>query len=412
MTSYYFKVLLASVAAYGFAACHSTAGSGSGADSTHSPETNPPTADFKPAFSGQTRAPEVKTQTPLTFTVLDTTLNHPWGICNLPDGRLLITEKFGTARIETLDGKLDKKITGFPPVIPKGQGGLLDINIDPNFAKNRIVYFDYSELQPDSSAVLAVAKAVLSKDETKIENVKIIYRALPTWKGLGRYLQYGSRIVFDKQGNLFVSTGERSDDSARVQAQWLCSSLGKIIHITPDGKPVHDASFPDSADAKPEIYAYGFRNPDGLDWNPQTGELWEAEFGPKGGDEINIIHAGKNYGWPIITYGIEYRGVKVGDGITQKTGMEQPIYYWNPSVSPCGITFYNSDSIPEWKGNLFVACLSGSHIDRLILNGNKVIGEEWLLTNEGQRFRSLRVGKNGALYAVTDEGRLYKIAKK
>lgn len=379
---------------------------------TNSPEHKAPTADYKPAFPGQTRAPEMKTQTALNIEVLDTTLKHPWGICNLPDGRLLISEKFGTMRIETPDGKTFKKITGFPKVIAKGQGGLLDVIADPDYQHNRTIYFDYSELQPDSSAVLAVAKGVISKDEHKIENVKVIYRAAPAFKGAGRYLQYGSRIVLDKNNNLFISTGERSDDVVRVQAQWLSSSLGKIIHITTDGQPVHDASFPDSADAKPEIYASGLRSPEGMDWDPQTGELWEAEFGPKGGDEVNIIRAGKNYGWPVITYGIEYRGVKVGEGIQQKAGMEQPVYYWNPSVSPSGITFYNSDSIAEWKGNLFLACLSGSHIDRLVIKGNKIVGEEWLLADKGERFRALRVGTNGALYAITDSGKLYKISKK
>ncbi|ANI89454.1 glucose dehydrogenase [Arachidicoccus ginsenosidimutans] len=409
------KLLTVATVLYVFAGCggNSTSQSNNTVDSlpANSPETKPPVADYKPAFPGQTRAPEVKTQTPISITVIDTTLRHPWGICNLPDGRLLITEKFGTARIESLDGKSVKKITGFPKVIPNGQGGLLDINADPNFATNRTIYFDYSELQPDSSAVLAVAKATLSKDETKIENVKVIYRATPAYKGLGRYLQYGSRIVFDKDGNLFVSTGERSDDSVRVQAQWLSSSLGKIIHITTDGKPVHDASFPDSTNVKPEIYASGLRSPEGLVMNPQTGELWEAEFGPKGGDEVNIIHAGKNYGWPVITYGIEYRGVPVGDSIQQKAGMEQPIYYWSPSVSPSGIEFYNSDTIPEWKGNLFLGCLSGSHIDRLVIKDNKVVGEEWLFGDKGERFRALRTAKNGALYAITDAGKLYKIAK-
>ncbi|MDE1193514.1 MAG: PQQ-dependent sugar dehydrogenase [Arachidicoccus sp.] len=376
----------------------------------NSPEKKPPTADYKPFFPGQTRAPEVKTRTPLTVQVLDTTLGHPWGITNLPDGRFLISDKFGTMRIETLEGKLDKKITGFPKVIPKGQGGLLDVIADPDYVHNRTIYFDYSELQPDSSALLAIAKGNISKDESTITNVKVIYRATPAFKGHGKYLQYGSRILIDKNKTLFVSSGERSDDEVRVQAQWTKSSLGKIIHITTDGKPVHDANFPDSADAKPEIYAYGFRSPEGMDWNPQTGEIWEAEFGPRGGDEVNIIKPGKNYGWPVITYGIEYRGVKVGDGIQQKQGMEQPVYYWNPSVSPSGITFYNSDSIPEWKGNLFLGCLSGSHIDRLIIKDNKVIGEEWLLADKGERFRALRVGHNGALYAITDGGKLYKIS--
>ncbi|MGF7231404.1 PQQ-dependent sugar dehydrogenase [Arachidicoccus sp.] len=372
-------------------------------------ETKTPNSDYKPAFAGQTRVPAVVTKTPISITLLDSSLQHPWGICQLPDGRFLISQKMGNMRIETTDGRLDKIVEGFPKVNADGQGGLLDVNIDPDFVKNRMIYWDYSEPITDSTKLLAIAKGTLSKDETKIENPTVIYRAMPAYKG---NLQYGSRILFDKQGNLLVSTGERSGKEIRVQAQWLNSSLGKIIHITKDGKAVPDGPFANTANARPEIYAYGFRSPEGMAWNPQTGDLWEVEFGPRGGDEVNIIKPGKNYGWPIITYGIEYSGEKVGDGIQQKQGMEQPIYYWDPSVSPSGIAFYNSDSIAEWKGDLFLGCLSGSHIDRLVIKDNKVVGEEWLMQNMGQRFRALIQGKDGALYAVTDEGHLYKIAKK
>lgn len=372
-------------------------------------ETKPPNADYKPAFAGQTRAPAVLTKTPLSIILLDSSLKYPWGICQLPDGRFLISQKLGNMRIETKDGKLDKIITGFPKVNADGQGGLLDVNVDPDFVKNRMIYWDYSEPVTDSTKLLAIAKGKLSADETKIENPTVIYRATPAYKG---NLQYGSRILFDKEGNLLISTGERSAKEIRVQAQWLNSSLGKILHLTKEGKPVPNGPFAQTPNARPEIYAYGFRSPEGMAWNPQTGDLWEVEFGPRGGDEVNIIHPGKNYGWPIITYGIEYNGAKIGDSIQQKQGMEQPIYYWDPSVSPSGIAFYNSDTIPEWKGNLFLGCLSGSHIDRLVIKNNKVVGEEWLMQNMGQRFRALIQGKDGALYAITDEGNLYRIAKK
>lgn len=311
-------------------------------------------------------------------------------------------------RIETLAGKLDKKITGLPAVVAAGQGGLLDVNIDPQFASNRMIYWDYSEQTPEGT-LLAVAKGKLSADETRVENPTVIYRATPAFKGS---LQFGSRIVFDKNGNLFVSTGERSAAEIRVQAQQLNSSLGKIVHITKDGKPVPGGPFANKPGARPEIYAYGFRNPEGMARNPQTGDLWEAEFGPHGGDEVNLIRPGKNYGWPVITYGEEYSGDKVGDGIQQKAGMEQPVYYWDPSVSPSGIAFYNGDLIPEWKGNLFLGCLSGSHITRLAIRNNRVTGEEWLLENLGERFRALAQGKDGALYAITDGGKLYRIGKK
>ena len=378
------------------------------ADSLPPMETKAPNSDYKPAFPGQTRVKGIKTQTPIQVEVLDSTLKFPWGICNLPDGRLLITEKLGTMRIETLDGKLDKEITGLPKVNADGQGGLLDVNIDPDFAANKMVYFDYSEPGPDGS-LLAVAKGKLAPDETHLENIQVIYRAEPAWKGK---LQYGSRILFDKDGNLFVSTGERSAKEVRVQAQQLNSALGKILHITKDGKPVPGGPFADSAGALPEIYAYGFRNPEGMAINPATHALWEVEFGPKGGDELNLIQPGKNYGWPVITYGREYSGEPVGPGIQQKEGMEQPLYYWDPVISPSGMAFYNSDSIAEWKGNIFIACLSGSHLTRLVLNGDHVEGEEWLLKDLGQRFRAVTQAKNGALYVISEQGRLYKLSKK
>lgn len=371
-------------------------------------ETQKPNRGYKSAFPGQTRVQGIKTKTPLSVSILNSDLKHPWAICTLPDGRFLVTENGGDMLILTGDGKPDKKITGFPPVVSAGQGGLLDVIPDPHFASNRMIYWDYSEQTPEGT-LLAVAKGKLSADETKIERPTVIYRATPAYKGA---LQFGSRILFDKAGNLFVSTGERSAKEIRVQAQQLNSSLGKIIHITKDGKPVPGGPFAHTPDARPEIYAYGFRNPEGMAWNPQTGEIWEAEFGPHGGDEVNIIRAGKNYGWPVITYGEEYSGDQVGDGIQQKAGMEQPVYYWDPSVSPSGIAFYNSSVIPEWKGDLFLGCLSGSKIIRLSIKHNKITGEEWLLGDRKERFRALTQGKDGALYAITDSGKLYRIGKK
>ncbi|WP_462264131.1 PQQ-dependent sugar dehydrogenase [Mucilaginibacter sp.] len=371
-------------------------------------ETNPPNSNYKPAFAGQTRAPGATTQMPLTVSLLSTTLNQPWAICPMPDGRLMVTEKPGRILILTADGKVSKQITNLPAVVNQGQGGLLDVNIDPQFNTNRMVYWDYAEAVAGGS-LLAVAKGKLSADETQLENIQVIYRAVPAYNG---GLQYGSRIVFDPQGNLFVSTGERGADDIRVKAQDLSAAIGKVVHITKDGQPVADGPFAGTAGARPEIYAYGLRNPEGMTRNPATNELWEAEFGPRGGDEVNIIKPGKNYGWPVITYGIEYSGQKVGAGIQQKDGMEQPLYYWDPVISPSGITFYNSDVIPEWKGNLFLGSLSGTHICRLIIKDNKVTGEERLLADQGERFRALAQGKDGALYAVTDGGKLYKIAKK
>jgi glucose/arabinose dehydrogenase len=371
-------------------------------------ETGRATADYKPAFTGQTRIAGVKTRTALNIAVINKELENPWSISPMPDGRFLITQKAGDMVILSADGKLQRKITGLPKVDDSGQGGLLDATLSPDFDKNRMIFWAYSEPQ-DKGAVLVIAKGKLSTNETAIENQVIIYRANPVYSGK---LQYGSRIVFDKNDNLFVSTGERSGKDIRIQAQYLYSSLGKILHLTQSGKAVAGGPFANTDGAKPEIYAYGLRNPDGLAINPQTGDLWEAEFGPRGGDEINIIKPGKNYGWPIITYGTEYSGAKVGDGIQQKAGMEQPVYYWNPVISPGSIAFYNSTQISEWKGNLFVGALSGSHIIRLVIRENKIVGEERLLEDKGERFRDLVEGKDGALYTVTDGGNLYKISKK
>lgn len=371
-------------------------------------ETKTPNTKYKPAFDGQTRIGSVKTKTAIDVKMLSKDLSKPWGITSLPDGRLLITEKGGQMRIASSTGTLSAPITGLPPVNDNGQGGLLGVTTDPSFDSNRMIYWTFSENTADGN-LTSVAKGKLSADEKKIENISIIYRATPAYKGA---LHYGSRILFDKTGNLIFSTGERSDKVTRPQAQDLKSANGKIIRITTDGKPAPGNPFLDNAAARPELYSYGHRNVQGLAFHPATGDLWENEFGPQGGDELNLIQPGKNYGWPTITYGEEYGGETIGDGITQKEGMEQPVYYWDPVISPSGMSFYNSDSIPEWKNNLFIAGLSSTHIARLVIENNKVAGEERLLADEGQRFRDITQGKDGALYAVTDDGRLYRIGKK
>lgn len=378
-------------------------------DSTNtSVETKDPNKNSEPASAGQTRIAAVKTQTTIEHKIISKDLKKPWGITSLPDGRFLITEKEGNMRIATSTGNLSVPITGLPPVHSNGQGGLLGLTIDPAFADNRMVYWTYSGITSDGN-LTAVAKGKLSADEKQIENATVIYRATPAYNG---DLHYGSRILFDKSGNLVFSTGERSDKVTRPQAQQLNSALGKILRITTDGKPATGNPFLNDANARPELYSYGHRNVQGLAFHPATGDLWENEFGPRGGDELNLIQPGKNYGWPTITYGIEYSGDKVGEGITQKEGMEQPVYYWDPVISPSGMTFYSSDSIPEWKNNLFIGGLSSTHIVRLVIKDNKVVGEERLLADEGQRFRAVTEGKDGALYAVTDDGRLYRIGKK
>ncbi|MGV3561222.1 PQQ-dependent sugar dehydrogenase [Larkinella arboricola] len=378
-------------------------------DTTAAPvETKAANTNYKPAFAGQTRIGGVKSRTAYEGKVLTSELKNPWGITSLPDGRFIITEKSGTMRIASTNGALSAPIAGIPKVNSDGQGGLLGIRLDPNFEQNRMVYWVFSEPLPEGN-LTAVAKGKLSADEKRMEGATVIYRATPAYKGT---LHYGGRIVFDKDGNLIISTGERSDKVTRPQAQALNSSLGKVIRITKDGKPVAGNPFQGQANAKPELYSYGHRNVQGLAFHPVTGDLWEVEFGPRGGDELNRIQPGKNYGWPTITYGIEYSGEKIGAPIQQKEGMEQPVYYWDPVVSPSGMTFYSSDNIPEWKNNLFIGGLSSMHILRLVIENNKVVGEERLLADEGQRFRDITQGKDGALYAVTDQGRLYRIDKK
>ncbi len=370
-------------------------------------ETKSPNTNYKPAFAGQTRIAGVKTKTAYEGKVIGSGLKSPWAVISLPDGRLLINEKGGTMRIATTAGEISPAITGLPAVNSKGQGGLLGLVLDPSFATNRTIFWTFSE-DTEGGSLTSVAKGRLSDDEKTVENATVIYRAAPAYKGT---LHYGSRILFDKTGNIIFSTGERSDKETRPQAQDLKSGLGKIIRITPDGKPAPGNPFLDNANARPEIYSYGHRNVQSLAFHPVTSDLWEAEFGPRGGDELNLIQPGKNYGWPVITYGIEYSGGSIGDVIQQKEGMEQPVYYWDPVLSPAGMTFYTGDAIPEWKNNLFIGGLSSTHIARLVIENNKVVGEERILPGVGERFRDVTQGKDGALYAVTDGGKLYRIGK-
>lgn len=371
-------------------------------------ENNAPNTTYKPAFTGQTRANGVQTTTKYESKIITSALSAPWGVKSLPDGRLLITEKSGTMRIVTVAGVVGNKITGIPAVNPSGQGGLLGLVIDPEFATNRMIYWVFSEAASGGNQT-SVAKGKLSNDEKTIEGATVIYHANPP---NASDLHYGGRILFDKTGNLIVSTGERSVLQTRPLAQSVSAALGKVIRITKDGQPATGNPAFTGTGALPELYTIGHRNPQGLALHPVTGEIWQSEHGPRGGDEINRLKPGSNYGWPTITYGIEYSGEKIGEGIQQKEGLEQPVYYWDPVVSPSGMTFYSGNRVPEWENNLFIGSLSGMHIVRLAFKDNKVIGEERLLASEGQRFRDITQGNDGALYAVTDQGRLYKIDKK
>ncbi len=368
-------------------------------------ETQDPNTNFQPAFEGQTRVAGVQTATEYEATVISSELDSPWAVTTLPDGRLAITEKGGTLRIASTDGSLSNKIDGFPEVDDRNQGGLMDVAPALDFSTSRMLYFTLAERTPEGS-LTAVGKGRLSDDETTIENFEIIYRAIPYYNNS---MHFGSRLLFDGNGHLFVSTGERSDRATRPNAQTLDNGHGKVLHITTDGQPVPGNPFIGSEGALPEIYSYGHRNAQGLDIHPVTGELWLNEMGPRGGDELNLIKPGLNYGWPTITYGIEYSGEIIGNGITQREGLEQPVYYWDPVLSPSGMAFYSSNAIPEWENNLFIGGMSSQHIARLVIEDNKVTGEERLLEGEGQRFRDVGMGPDDALYAVTDEGRLYRL---
>ncbi len=370
-------------------------------------ETKKPNTDYKPAFEGQTRVAGVSTATPYEATLVTRELKSPWGITALPDGRLLIAENEGHMLIvDPGSAEISDPIRGIPEVDDRGQGGLLGLTLDPDFTSNRMVYWVFSE-RVEGGNHTAVAKGRLADDEKSIENARVLYRATPTYDG---DKHYGGRIIFDHDGNLFISIGERSDRQIRTQAQDLQSALGKIIRITTDGKPVAGNPFENRADARPEIYSYGHRNPQGLAFHPETGQLWSNEFGPRGGDELNLIKAGANYGWPVITYGLEYSGQEIGNPpIQQKEGMEQPIYYWDPVLSPSGMAFYTGDRIPEWKNSLFITGLNSHHIARIVIQDNRVVGEERILEGENQRFRDIIQGADGALYVITQAGRLYKL---
>lgn len=368
-------------------------------------ETNPPNTTYAPAFAGQTRISAARTNTAFQGTAIATTLTAPWGITALPDGRLLITQKAGTMRIATTTGTLSSPITGLPAVNANGQGGLLGLCIDPQFSSNRMVYWVFSENVAGGTQT-SVAKGRLAQNELTIENATVIYRAGPAYNGT---LHYGGRILFDRTGNLIVSTGERSDLATRPLAQSVTAGLGKVIRINTNGQPATGNPVFTTGGALPELYSIGHRNPQGLALHPVTGEIWQSEHGPRGGDELNRLQGGRNYGWPTITYGIEYSGAAIGSAIQQQNGLEQPTYYWDPVISPSGMTFYSGNRIAEWQNNLFIASLSATHIARLVIVNNIVIGEERLLASEGQRFRDITQGTDNALYAVTDAGRLYRI---
>jgi glucose/arabinose dehydrogenase len=329
-------------------------------------------------------------------------LSHPWGAAFLPDGSMLVTERAGDLYVVSPKGEPSEPVEGVPEVDDRGQGGLLDVALDPDFASNRLVYMTYAEAGDDGNGT-AVARGELTQgDAPALANVEVIFRQQPKERSTKHF---GSRLVFAPDGTLFVGLGERSDGQFRGQAQDLDSHLGKVVRINPDGSVPEDNPFVDGADALPEIWSYGHRNIQGGALEPETGRVWFHEHGPRGGDEINIPEPGKNYGWPLVSYGVEYSGAPVNEGESEAAGIEDPIYYWVPSIGPSGMAFYTSDAFPEWRGDLFVGGLAIPKLVRLELDGDKVTGEEALLADLGLRIRWAGVGPaDGALYLLTDEG--------
>ncbi len=374
-------------------------------------EARPPEkSDDKAAFPGQTRAPYQATA-PFAVTTLTDQLHSPWSFAFLPDGKVLITEKPGAMRILDASGALSPALTGVPAVSAVGQVGLLDVALDPRFASNKRIFFTYSEPVGDSNSNIVVARARLDEAAGALGDMTVIFRAKPDLPK-ARAANEGGRIAIGRDGNLFVTIGDRSQSPPWDMAQKLDNDLGKMIHITPDGAPAPGNPFIGKPGALPEIWSYGHRSEEGLTINPATGELWETEHGPRGGDELNTPEAGKNYGWPVIVHGIDYPGETIGQGITEKAGMEQPYYYWDPVIAPSGLAFYTGNLFPQWKNSIFVGALRGQMLDRLTLSGKKVIAEEPLLVDQHARIRDVRMGPEDAVYVLTDSGKLLKLTPK
>ncbi|WP_019400391.1 MULTISPECIES: PQQ-dependent sugar dehydrogenase [unclassified Chelatococcus] len=332
-------------------------------------------------------------------------LAHPWGLAFLPDGAMLVTERPGNIRRISADGTVSNPLAGTPDVAARGQGGLLDIALDPGFASNRTLYLTYAEPRRGGGAGTAVARARLNNDASALGDVTVIFRQEPSYSGANHY---GSRLAFAPDGTLFVTLGERFN--LRDKAQDLTTHLGKVVRIGTDGSVPGDNPFVGRQDARPEIWSYGHRNAQSAAINPDTGELWTIEHGARGGDEINITRKGRNYGWPVISYGVDYSGAKIGEG-TAKEGMEQPLYYWDPSIAPSGMAFYTGDAFPQWRGSLFTGALAGRMLVRIERNGDRILGEERMLRDLGERIRDVRQGPDGFLYLLTDssDGRVLRL---
>ena len=370
----------------------------------------------KPAFVGQTDAPVTKLGVAFDVVTAIDGLRNPWGMAFLPSGRMLVTERIGYLRLVNVDGTLfPQPVGGLPAVDNRGQGGLLDVALDPNFATNSLIYWSYSEPRENGSNNTAVARGKLVEGPpARVENAQVIYHQGPS---LSSTLHYGSRLNFLADGTLLITHGERSISEGRMQAQRMDGMLGKVARINPDGSIPKDNPFVGRAGTREEIFSIGHRNIQAAAIHPTTGELWEVEHGTRGGDEINVVRKAKDYGWPTVAYGIEYAGGPITGNVTAKEGTEQPLYFWDPVIGPSGMAFYTGSLFPAWKDSLFIGGHQTNDLVRLSLDGEKVVGEERLLTDLPVRahVRDVRQGPDGALYLLTDEtiaGKLLKLVPK
>jgi glucose/arabinose dehydrogenase len=390
-------------------------------------ETRPANApEQKPAFAGQTRACGVKSDVAFEVTVVARGLDRPWAVEPLPDGDFLISEKPGRLRIVSADGKVGQPIGGLlpvgsgglsatsgqgglPPITAQGQGGLLDVALSPRFARDRTIFWSFAE-QREGGSGTSVARGVLTADRKNLEQVRIIFRAMPTYNN---GLHFGSRLAFGPDNMLYVTLGDRFDRPNRPKAQQPDNHLGKIVRINPNGKAPGNNPFVRHSGAAPEIWTLGHRNIQSAAFD-EKGRLWTVEHGAKGGDELNLIEKGRNYGWPFVTYGEEYSGEPFPDAVTAREGSTQPIYYWDPVIAPSGAQFYTGNAFPSWRGSLFIGGLASQRLVRLVIKDNRVVGEEHLLTERRQRIRDVRQGPDGSLYIVTDQenGELWRVTPK